>query len=429
MNFKHYNALLENPDILTFDGKVHKYYRNMRNVSIIDTGPHFLMCFYVGDATDQNNEYKKKLNAYNIIMLSGTSIKAHVYIVTNWILTHESMIEHLVRYNSGTTEYQTSADFLHFETIISGKFDCTDINKLRTFYDAEVLSSYTGKERSKFVECIESYNHCVKLIGNGHKLIDNSWHFEYKVDDSDIIISFDQLSQSKPKPIEKQVIKFNIADVPSMISPQTWRSLIYKSESDPLYKELITYMQSKSNDFNNKLIDKATYETLVTDFLQNRHVSTADIGESKVTQNIQDQDPDIALAQKIINDTVIGSGGTLNNPNINELKKLYSKIFNSDGMKIKVASYNDIDVYIVDGNWIKITYSMDFVEGDNWMHSPEFVPKHEVWVDSYLNIDDFKFIALHEIFESILMSDSGLEYDPAHERANKVEHWMREQLA
>ena len=92
----------------------------------------------------------------------------------------------------------------------------------------------------------------------------------------------------------------------------------------------------------------------------------------------------------------------------------------------------NVSVYIVDGNQIKIDYDPDFVEANNSEES-NWVAKavgHEdseerfAIVDFNLKPDQWKFDLYHELYEMRLML-TGMSYDKAHDKANEAEMQLR----
>ena len=53
------------------------------------------------------------------------------------------------------------------------------------------------------------------------------------------------------------------------------------------------------------------------------------------------------------------------------------------------------------------------------------MPKPEVWIEDGVDDREVPFIIAHEYLERRLMRDRGMEYDPAHEVASRVEFDLR----
>lgn len=98
------------------------------------------------------------------------------------------------------------------------------------------------------------------------------------------------------------------------------------------------------------------------------------------------------------------------------------------------GSVGGVGVFLVDGDAVKLTHDMDFVEGANDLELLEradgttFVPPSQVWVDGLLRPRDWPFVAYHELHERRDM-EGGMGYDEAHERANAGERALRQRAA
>lgn len=92
----------------------------------------------------------------------------------------------------------------------------------------------------------------------------------------------------------------------------------------------------------------------------------------------------------------------------------------------------DVKVYLVDGEMVRgkvvgdkfCRWYLDFTEGSNWVEAPEWMLENEVWIDD-ANQKELDRILLHELAEANIMLDEGIEYDPAHDRANVIENEAR----
>lgn len=104
------------------------------------------------------------------------------------------------------------------------------------------------------------------------------------------------------------------------------------------------------------------------------------------------------------------------------------KINDDEILKLSVGKIGDFNIFLVDGNIVKLKYEMDFVEAGNPFRYPKFIPKNEIWIDINLEPDDWIPNCLHEYIESILMRDRNLSYDKAHDIANIKEKKFREEL-
>jgi hypothetical protein len=84
-----------------------------------------------------------------------------------------------------------------------------------------------------------------------------------------------------------------------------------------------------------------------------------------------------------------------------------------------------IEAQLVDGNLVRCLYRTDYVEGGHGYVYP-WVPKGQIWLEQGVAVRELPFVLAHEYTELRLMRDEGLEYDPAHAIAAKVEFALRE---
>jgi hypothetical protein len=85
-----------------------------------------------------------------------------------------------------------------------------------------------------------------------------------------------------------------------------------------------------------------------------------------------------------------------------------------------------MDVYLVDGDLVKVQKYADFVEGGNsyvykWIPRK---PRPQLWIDDNIRRHDLCFVLLHEARESLEMR-RGLSYSAGHRIANLVEMEFR----
>lgn len=104
--------------------------------------------------------------------------------------------------------------------------------------------------------------------------------------------------------------------------------------------------------------------------------------------------------------------------------------------KVYLGKIDDSSIFLVDGSYIKTTFYSDFTEGNNYCVTgpnnstyPEvsFIPYGEIWIDGRISLHEIPFILLHEVVEVRVMNQ-GLDYDDAHELANKYEMEMRRKV-
>jgi len=90
----------------------------------------------------------------------------------------------------------------------------------------------------------------------------------------------------------------------------------------------------------------------------------------------------------------------------------------------QIGTVDGFKIVVVDGNQVKLQHNMDFVEGNNFAESPEYIPHGQVWIDADMDEDDWQAVCLHEVTETRLMQH-GWIYDDAHEVANMQEKQFR----
>lgn len=88
-----------------------------------------------------------------------------------------------------------------------------------------------------------------------------------------------------------------------------------------------------------------------------------------------------------------------------------------------LAKLGPTKIHLVDGPFVRRTLDPDFFFGGHWLVY-KYVPKNEVWLDSAAVGPELQYIAVHELFELMLMK-SGKTYDNAHEYANAAEKEAR----
>jgi hypothetical protein len=100
----------------------------------------------------------------------------------------------------------------------------------------------------------------------------------------------------------------------------------------------------------------------------------------------------------------------------NVLKTVYKKL-------IEEYKNKKIKIWIVNGELVRDLFFLDFTEGG---HDKVygFIPPNEVWIDDDLELDERKFVILHELHERNLMS-KGKDYDSAHKSSSKIEYYCR----
>ena len=88
--------------------------------------------------------------------------------------------------------------------------------------------------------------------------------------------------------------------------------------------------------------------------------------------------------------------------------------------KLFLGELNGINVFSVNGDFVKFNYSMSFVEGGHYLVY-NFIPEKEIWIDNDIESKDYAPILLHELNELIRMRDLNEDYETAHKNSNKIE--------
>ena len=134
---------------------------------------------------------------------------------------------------------------------------------------------------------------------------------------------------------------------------------------------------------------------------------------------------------------------TLDKIDINDIQTIFNEIksldkkFKSEFIKIPYGKFDDISIYLVDGDYIMENIYPDFTQGGNGQiygikakveSKPKFIPEKEIWIDINMDSREYPFIILHEYIEMKLM-ESGLRYaennKDSHPTANFFEMRMR----
>jgi hypothetical protein len=92
-----------------------------------------------------------------------------------------------------------------------------------------------------------------------------------------------------------------------------------------------------------------------------------------------------------------------------------------------IATIAGYRIYAVDGVAVRNLVHVDFTTGGN-PGRYSYVPEGEVWIERVLEPADAAASLLHEMVETVLMQETGLDYDAGHEEASNVETMLRAQL-
>ncbi len=100
-------------------------------------------------------------------------------------------------------------------------------------------------------------------------------------------------------------------------------------------------------------------------------------------------------------------------------------------LKLKLADYStpQLNVYLVDGQYIRDNTYIDFTEGGSWLRY-DWIPENEVWIGG-VHIIECKLILVHELAEIVYALENNLDlvsedaYSEAHDHANGMEQAAR----
>jgi hypothetical protein len=93
-----------------------------------------------------------------------------------------------------------------------------------------------------------------------------------------------------------------------------------------------------------------------------------------------------------------------------------------------LKNVGECKVFVVDGEYVRDKIDSDFDQGGNWMAYPEFVPVHEIWIDSKDTVDEVPFVIKHEYDEAEMMKNGKIysnDKDGAHDIAKAAEDEAR----
>ena len=84
-----------------------------------------------------------------------------------------------------------------------------------------------------------------------------------------------------------------------------------------------------------------------------------------------------------------------------------------------------VNVYLVDGTFVRDKIYDDFTEGGNDAAYPDFVPVNEIWIDGNMCLKDIEATIVHETTERTAMLTDDQSYDKDHDKANVAEGKFR----
>jgi hypothetical protein len=85
---------------------------------------------------------------------------------------------------------------------------------------------------------------------------------------------------------------------------------------------------------------------------------------------------------------------------------------------------NNYDIWIVDGNQVRLKIFSSFLYGGNDQRYP-FNPKGEIWIDNAVSCEEYYLTLAHELNERHLMAKFGWTYIASHDSSLSVEQTIR----
>jgi hypothetical protein len=82
------------------------------------------------------------------------------------------------------------------------------------------------------------------------------------------------------------------------------------------------------------------------------------------------------------------------------------------------------EICLVDGPLVRLKIYPEFVYGGNEQRYL-FNPKHEIWIDNSISVEEYRYTLAHELNERHLMASFGYTYTDAHDSSLRLEREMR----
>src|ERR1035437_4760268 len=82
------------------------------------------------------------------------------------------------------------------------------------------------------------------------------------------------------------------------------------------------------------------------------------------------------------------------------------------------------EICIVDGPLVRQKIYPEFLYGGNEQRYL-FNPKHEIWIDNSISVEEYSYTVAHELNERHLMATLGYTYSVAHDSSLRLERKMR----
>lgn len=95
-----------------------------------------------------------------------------------------------------------------------------------------------------------------------------------------------------------------------------------------------------------------------------------------------------------------------------------------DVYRYNMGKKDNYDIWIVDGNQVRLKIFSSFLYGGNEQRYP-FNPKGEIWIDNAISCEEFELTLAHELNERHLMAKFGWEYITAHDSSLSLEQTIR----
>jgi hypothetical protein len=110
------------------------------------------------------------------------------------------------------------------------------------------------------------------------------------------------------------------------------------------------------------------------------------------------------------------------------LTNLYPQETKNKEIKAVYRQINEIrdsfEICIVDGPLVRQKIYPEFLYGGNDQRYL-FNPKHEIWIDNSISVEEYRYTVAHELNERHLMASLGYTYSDAHDSSLRLERKMR----
>jgi hypothetical protein len=96
----------------------------------------------------------------------------------------------------------------------------------------------------------------------------------------------------------------------------------------------------------------------------------------------------------------------------------------SDVYRYYMGKEDSYNIWIVDGNQVRLKIFSSFLYGGNEQRYP-FNPKGEIWIDNAISCEEYYLTLAHELNERHLMAKYGWKYITAHDSSLSLEQTIR----